>query len=155
MENNSDQTIQEPTSDERLLALLSHLSAFMGGIILPLIIWATQKDKSKFVRFHSLQAIFFQLTLAAVIILIVIVFLIILFASGIGLSALENSGAGNGSEMPSFLIVLMIIFYGGVFIIAIAAMAYMIYVALKSYKGELIRIPFIGNIIYQKVYGQS
>ena len=82
MEIKSDQALQEPTSDERLLALLSHLSVFMGGIILPLIIWATQKDKSKFVRFHSLQAIFYQLALAGIIILFVIVLVIILFASG-------------------------------------------------------------------------
>lgn len=155
METNSNLIQQEPTSDERLLALLSHLSVFMGGIILPLIIWATQKDKSKFVRFHSLQAIFYQLALAGIIILFVIVLLIILFASGIGLGALENSGAGGGKDLPAFFIVLMIIFYGGIFLMVIAGMGYSIYVALKSFKGELIRIPVIGNIIYQKVYGQT
>jgi uncharacterized Tic20 family protein len=154
MEIKSDQALQEPTSDERLLALLSHLSVFMGGIILPLIIWATQKDKSKFVRFHSLQAIFYQLALAGIIILFVIVLVIILFASGIGLGAMENAGAGGGKDLPAFFIVLMIIFYGGIFLMVIAGMAYSIYVALKSYKGELIRIPVIGNIIFQKVYGQ-
>lgn len=154
MEIKSDQALQEPTSDERLLALLSHLSVFMGGIILPLIIWATQKDKSKFVRFHSLQAIFYQLALAGIIILFVIVLVIILFASGIGLGAMENAGAGGGKDLPAFFIVLMIIFYAGIFLMVIAGMAYSIYVALKSYKGELIRIPVIGNIIFQKVYGQ-
>ncbi|HMS64583.1 MAG TPA: DUF4870 domain-containing protein [Ignavibacteria bacterium] len=155
METNSENSLQIPTSDEKLLALLSHLSMFMGGIILPLIIWATQKEKSKFVRFHSLQAIFYQLSLAGIIILFVFIFLIIMLVSGIGLGALTDGQSGSGKEMPTFFIILMVILYGGIFILTIGGIGYSVYVALKSYKGELIRIPFIGNIIYQKVYGQA
>ncbi len=45
-----------PTSDERLMAALSHFF----GLIVALIVWATQKDKSRFVRFQSLQAVAFD-----------------------------------------------------------------------------------------------
>jgi uncharacterized Tic20 family protein len=48
-----------PTSDERIMAALSH---FFGPIV-SLIVWATQKDKSSFVRFQSLQALAFDLIL--------------------------------------------------------------------------------------------
>ena len=137
------------TSDERLLSLLCHLSSFLGGIILPVIIWATQKDKSKFVRFHSLQAIFFHLTIAALIIILVFLFLVIVFA-GIGLSNLENLNSSD--NMPPFMIFFMVIFYGGIFLIAIAFLAYSIYLAIKAFNGELIRIPILGNIIYNRVY---
>lgn len=144
-------SIPETTSDERLFGLLSHLSIFIGGIVLPIIIWATQKEKSKFVKFHSLQAIFFQLSLAVLVIIIVILFLIVLFISGIGLGGFENSG----ETMSTFMVILFVLFYGGMFLLIIGGMAYSIYLGVKTYNGYLIRIPFIGNIVYKKVYEQS
>lgn len=142
----------ETTSDERLFGMLSHLSVFLGGIILPIIIWATQKDKSKFVRFHSLQAIFFQIAFAALITLFVIFLVMILLISGIGLSALEKSG---GDSLSPLMIIILIILYGGIFLFVIGGISYSVYLAVKTYNGYLIRIPFIGKIIYGKVYEQS
>jgi len=49
-------TFSAPTSDERLMAALSH---FLGPIV-ALIIWATQKDRSRFLRFQTLQALAFS-----------------------------------------------------------------------------------------------
>lgn len=149
MNNFSINTGESATSDERLLSLLCHLSSFLGGIILPVIIWATQKDKSKFVRFHSLQAIFFHLSVAVVIIILVFLFLIIIFA-GIGFSNLDK--VNSSDNMPPFMIFFMIIFYGGIFLFVIAFLAYSIYLAIKAFNGELIRIPVLGNIIYKRVY---
>lgn len=151
MTENINTTPQPATSDEKLLALLSHLSLFLGGIILPIIIWATQKDKSKFVRFHSLQSIFFHLSIAAIVIFVVILFLIIIMA-GIGLSNLDKMD--NMDSMPPLFLFLMIVFYGGLILFILAVFGYSIYLAVKSYNGELIRIPVIGNIIYKKVYEQ-
>jgi uncharacterized Tic20 family protein len=52
----------EIKSEERMLGLFAHLSHFLGGIVIPIIFWATNKDKSKFVTFHSLQALWFHIT---------------------------------------------------------------------------------------------
>lgn len=144
-----ENTVSTPTSDERLLSLLCHLSSLLGGIILPIIIWATQKDKSKFVRFHSLQAIFFHLSIAVIIIIFVFIFLVILFA-GIGFSNPDK--ISSQENLPPIMIFLMIIFYGGIFIFVIAFLAYSVYLAVKAYNGELIKIPVLGNIFYRKVY---
>lgn len=142
----------DATSDERLFGMLSHLSLFLGGIILPVIIWATQKDKSKFVRFHSLQAIFFQIAFAALIILFVIFLVLILLVSGIGFTALENSG---GDSLSPFMIIILVILYGGIFLFVIGGISYSVYLAIKTYNGYLIKVPVIGKIIYGKVYEQS
>lgn len=152
----NDQTVsnQEPSGDERLLGMLSHLSVFLGGIILPIILWATQKDKSKFVRFHSLQAIFFQLACAALIIVFVFAMLAVIFISGLGTGMFNNSHHGNPDSMPGIMIVMMIVFYGGIFIMVFGLLGYSIYLAVKTYNGSLIRVPVIGNIIYKKVYEQ-
>ncbi|MBS1518124.1 MAG: DUF4870 domain-containing protein [Bacteroidetes bacterium] len=150
MENTAEAVNQVPDHEEKTFAMLSHLSLLLGGIILPIIIWATQRDKSRFVRFHSLQAIFYHLMLAVIIFFFVLIALIFVLISGIG--NLNNPG---NSSMPPFLIFLLISFYAFIILLALAAVAYSIYIAVKAYRGERIKIFFIGNIIYRKVYGQS
>ena len=56
---------QTPTQDERVMAALSHATALfpMMGVIAPIVIWVTQKEKSKYVAFQSLQALTYQLTM--------------------------------------------------------------------------------------------
>lgn len=55
-------TPPNPTSEERVLAALAHVSAlFMGtGLIVPLIVYFTQRKKSAAVRFQALQALGYQ-----------------------------------------------------------------------------------------------
>ena len=48
--------------DEKLMAMLSHLLGIPTSFIAPLVIYLIKKD-SKFVAFHSLQALFFQLAI--------------------------------------------------------------------------------------------
>ncbi len=139
----------EPAGDEKILALFSHLSIFLGGIVLPIIFWAINKDKSRFVRFHALQAIFFHI--AYVVILVAVI--IIMVAVGIGLGVLSAGTFAAGGDGSLFLIIAMIIFYGFIFLSIFVFMGYGIYVGVKSYKGELSRYPVIGKIIYDKVYG--
>ncbi|MCI0473135.1 MAG: DUF4870 domain-containing protein [Ignavibacteria bacterium] len=143
----------ELTNDERLFALLSHLSVVLGGILMPIIIWAVQKDKSKFIRFHSLQAIFYNISIGVIIALIVII-LAVLIALGAGFGALA-SGKGDPGAMPLLVMILLFLFYGLIFIMIFAYIGYGIYLAVKSYGGALIKIPVIGNIIYRKVYGNN
>lgn len=51
-----------PSSEERVWAVLAHLSALaLGmGLILPLLGWAEQRRKSKYIAFQSLQALGYQ-----------------------------------------------------------------------------------------------
>lgn len=56
-------TSPAPTQNDKIMAALAHVSALLPlmGVIAPIIIWATQKDKSEFVAFQALQAIAYQL----------------------------------------------------------------------------------------------
>ncbi|MDQ3021450.1 MAG: hypothetical protein M3R36_12910 [Bacteroidota bacterium] len=112
------------------------------------------KDKSKFVTFNSLQAIFYHIAYVVIIIMFVLFVAIILVISGIGLSGFADSNSGDG-EFPAFMIVIMILLYGGIFLLAIAGIGYAIYLGVKSYQGNIVKIPIIGNIVYKKVYGES
>jgi len=57
------------TADERLWAMLAHLFALLGYLVLlgqyiaPLVIYLVYRDRSRFVAFHALQALYFQLAL--------------------------------------------------------------------------------------------
>ena len=60
-------TTSSPTSepriqDERIIAALAHASAIfpMWGAIAAIVIWATQKEKSVYVAFQSLQAVVYH-----------------------------------------------------------------------------------------------
>lgn len=48
------------TSNERGLAMASHLTALIFPIIGPLIIYVFKKDDSRFVAYHAMQATVFQ-----------------------------------------------------------------------------------------------
>jgi len=62
----------ELTNDERMWAMLCHLSGFAGyfgvvpfaSIIGPLIIWLLKRDASQFVDFHGKEALNFQITMS-------------------------------------------------------------------------------------------
>ena len=67
-----------PTSDERTMAILSHLLALVAHILGPLIIYLLKKDESKYVAEHAKESLNFQITmLIAAMISIPLVFLIV------------------------------------------------------------------------------
>lgn len=145
---------QSPTNEEKTLSMICHLSTIMGGIILPIIVWAIQKDKSRFTRFHSLQAIWFHVLYFAAIIIFVFLFVGLMFAGLLGGGMMMGSGGRDpGPEMPAIAVILMIGFYIALFGLIIGVIAYSIYMAIKTYKGELVKYPIVGKIIYRKVYG--
>ncbi len=148
------QTLKEELSnEERLLALFSHLSIFFGSIVVPLIFWAIHKDKSRFVRFHSLQALFFHLTYL-VLLLFIISFLVVAgIFGGLGLGLMTAGTTSSHEGLSVVLILFIFLFYGLIFLIVFSAMGCGIYWGIKSYNGALVRIPIIGRIIYKKVYG--
>jgi uncharacterized Tic20 family protein len=60
----SSESSPQVSHDERILAAVSHAAAlFPGfGFLVPLAVWITQREWSRFVKFHALQALFYQLT---------------------------------------------------------------------------------------------
>lgn len=141
----------EPSSEERILALFSHLSIFMGGIVLPIIFWVINRDKSRFVRYHAMQAVFFHIAFIVLIIALVIIMVVISIGMGI-ISAGTFAAGKNGS---AFIFIAIFAFYALIFLALFLFIGYGIYVGVKSYKGELTRYPIIGKFIYVKVYGES
>lgn len=67
-----EQPVIPPNSDEKTLAILSHVLTFVAPILAPLIIYLIKKDDSTFVAAHAKESLNFQITLVLVIIVLMI-----------------------------------------------------------------------------------
>src|SRR6266568_2975770 len=58
-----------PTSDEKTMAVLSHILTLVAPILAPLIIYLVKKNESRFVEWHAKESLNFQITIAIIIII--------------------------------------------------------------------------------------
>ena len=52
--------MEQPSSDDKLMAMLAHILAIPTTWVAPLIIYLLKKDTSKFAAFHALQVLLLQ-----------------------------------------------------------------------------------------------
>jgi uncharacterized Tic20 family protein len=111
--------------DDNLMAAISHAGIILIGIIIPLLIWVTQKEKSKYVAFQAKQALVYQLAVAVVFtIMSVIIFILAVISGGI----------------------LGILYLALVPLILIAVL-YGLYAAYQTYLGKDFRYLIIGDML--------
>jgi uncharacterized Tic20 family protein len=75
----------------RTLAILSHVGFFFAGIVMPLVLWATEGRRNPYVRHHSAEALNFQLT-----------FLLAWVAAFVALIASTAASGGGGWFLAVF-----------------------------------------------------
>jgi uncharacterized Tic20 family protein len=128
-----------PTTEDRVWAVISHLSslAFGMGIVLPIIGWSDQRRKSNYASFQNLQALGYQSLGFTVWVLSYLV--IIIIASII---LLVMFSAGNTNEVPT---VVMIIFFTVVFGFFALYFVLPIIAAVACALGRDFRYPFMGD----------
>lgn len=122
------------SAEERQWAMFAHLSALLGALITagwfasigcfigPLVIWLVKKESMPFVADQALEALNFNITLAAIML---VLFLFGLLTLGIG-----------------FLIALPLMA-----IIGIAGLVFIIIAAIKSNDGVRYRYPFAIRLV--------
>ena len=135
------------SKEEKIMALLSHLSIFIPniGVLAPIIIWVTNKEKSDFVRFHALQAIFFQLIFFILIMLFMFAGLILMLAA---IPWFDLSSTAEPGTLFFLSMIFMFLFFPLWLIFGI----YAVVASVKSYRGKIFKYAIIGNIIKRKVY---
>jgi uncharacterized Tic20 family protein len=77
-----------PTSDEKTMAILSHILTLVAPILAPLIIYLVKKDESAFVKWHAQESLNFQITVILVCIILAISIIGILLLWAVGIFAL-------------------------------------------------------------------
>jgi len=115
------------------IGLDGNLAAALGYPIgiLGLVNFIIEKQ-NKFVKFHGIQSVLFSVGLGVAFTALWIVLLILSFI----LSAISSS--------LGFLVSMLIMLLGfGVFILWIGCL---LFFAFKAYKGEMFKLPIVGNI---------
>src|SRR5215213_10306043 len=131
-----------PTTEDRIWAVLAHLSALsLGiGILLPTVGWSDQRRKSNYASFQCLQALGYQ-SLGFTI--WVLSYLVIIILASITLLVTFRPVAGGGANAifsPAIIIFLVIVF-GGFAIYFLLPLAGAVACAL----GKDFRYPILGD----------
>ena len=137
-----------PTSDERMMGALAHFFGIIGS----LIIYAIQKDKSRFVRFQAAQALAFDL--------IVMIFLFVLFFCLFGViflgmfgtmfAGLNNAAQSeNFSWLMVFPVMLPFLMVTCIFPFSITLFIARIVATVSVLNGNNFRYPFLGTRVEQ------
>jgi uncharacterized Tic20 family protein len=139
-----------PTQDERVMAALSHVSALlpMMGVIAPIIIWVTQKEKSQYVAFQSLQALAYQLSMIAAWFVGMGCYMFSFFGTFLTLP-IASSTENSENIDPLFGLVFMIPFlvFGFIFIGGFFFVIYGIVGTVMAFQGKPFRYIWIGKRI--------
>jgi len=138
----------KPTQDERVMAALAQISVLVPflGVVAPIVIWVTQKDKSRYVAFQSLQAIVFQLTMIFAWFVGMGCYMCSFFSLFLAIplaSSTKSSGSINplfGMTMFTPFLVFGLIFLGGFLFIL-----YGIVGAVMTFQGKPFRYAVIGR----------
>jgi len=122
------------TNEEMAISALAHASVILGfvtgglaGVTIALILWLIYKDKSRYVAFQTMQALVFQLAMAAVLII-------------------------GGVAMVISFITVCLIPVGLILLLALialpfAALFYGLYGAYETYYGEDFRYAWVGEFV--------
>lgn len=84
-----EQPVVAPTSDEKTIAILSHILCLVAGLgfVVPLVIYIVKKD-SPFIRAHAKESLNFQLTVliavfVSVLLMVVLIGFLLLWLIGL------------------------------------------------------------------------
>jgi uncharacterized Tic20 family protein len=132
-----------PTSDEKLMSALAHLFGPLGA----LAVWATQKDKSRFAKFQSLQALAFDGTAIIASGAFILCIFGVMFLGTFG--SIYIDGADSSPNDIGMLFALSSLFpvltFICVFPLSFLLLCARIFAAVSVIKGKDYRYPILGK----------
>ena len=138
----------EPTvsRDERIMAALSHVSAilYFMGLVVPVFIWLTQREKSRYAAFQALQAIVYQLIMIVVWFLGFGCYMLSIFGTMFGSLVLAEA-FNRQPMMDGFPFLFPFGVLGLTFLFWIAYMLYAIIAAVLTLQGRPFRYLLLGQ----------
>ncbi len=136
-----------PTQDERVMAALSHASALlpMMGVIAPIIIWVTQKEKSRYVAFQSLQALAFQLSMIAAWFVGMGCYMLSFFGTFITIPFTTPPDGQSANPLFGLAFMIPFLVFGAIFIGGFVFVVYGIIGAIMTFQGKPFRYIVIGK----------
>lgn len=97
-------------NDSKNMAMFAHLGFVIGGFLVPLIIWLTQREKHSFIDYHGKEALNWQLTMlifmiGGAILTIIFIGILVIIAAAIcnlifGIMAMIAASKGEYYKYP-------------------------------------------------------
>jgi uncharacterized Tic20 family protein len=151
------------TQDERTMAALAHASVVLTfvialgsgglggllGVLVPLLIWLTYKEKSAYVSFQALQATVFQ-AVSILVMVIVVAVSIVLIVAGWTISGALTAVLIGLCLMP-FAVLITVVLALLVLILPLAQLGYGLYAAYETYQGRDFRYWLIGETLEKEM----
>lgn len=139
-----------PSQNDKIMGALAHISAILPfmGVIAPIIIWATQKDKSEYVAFQALQAVAYQLLMILVWFVGMGCYMLSFFGMFLTIPfAGSNGGEVDPSVAPFFMVGFLIPFivFGAMFIGGAIFVIYGLIGAIQVFQGKDFHYIIIGK----------
>ena len=133
-----------PTSDEKMMGAIAHVFGPLAAII----VWAIQKDKSRFVKFQTLQALIFDviLIMAFGLIFACVFGIMFLGMSAAMFTALNNPSSRDGLEILfASPLVFPFAMFGCVFPFSLAIFILRLIAGISVLNGRNYHYPVIGK----------
>jgi uncharacterized membrane protein len=130
----------EPTQDERTMATLAHALQVVAGWIPPLVILLIKRD-SKFVSFHALQALLFQVLFILFWIFFMVLWFMLIFTTVFSTAANSPRGQPPAGIFLAFPLIWLFAM-GGWILVLVLAIVY----AIKAGRGEWADYPLVGGL---------
>ena len=140
--------------EERFVAAMSHASAIllMWGLLSPLAVWITQKDRSMYLRFQGLQAAVYQF----IAMLGYFLFMAVYFVFAIGMMVLVPLGIS--AHQSEGTLIVMLVFGAIILLIWLALLLalptyhlFAMIAGIQILKGRDYRYPLLGNFIARRM----
>ncbi len=129
------------------MATLSHASALlpMMGVIAPIVIWVTQKEKSRYVAFQSLQALAYQLSMIVAWFIGMGCYMLSFFGTFITIPFASSSGATDVNPVLGLAFMIPFLVFGAIFLGGFLFIVYGIIGAVMVFQGKPFRYVIIGR----------
>jgi uncharacterized Tic20 family protein len=130
--------------NDRIMAAMAHITVLLPlmGVIAPIIIWATQRDKSEFVGFQALQAAIYQLSMIILYFLGMACYMCSFIALLIPVS-FSQAGSGASAEWLGVFFPFLVL--GLFLVVGIAYVIYGVVATILVLQGKDFRYILIGR----------
>jgi uncharacterized membrane protein len=130
------------TSDERTMATLAHALQIIGWLgWLPALIIFLVKKESRFVRFHALQALLFQVAVVIIWMVVMIAWVVVIFSM-----VFRSAQGSHPAQPPTAFFIAAPIIWGAFFVTWALVLVFAIVYAIKAGRGEWANYPIFGNM---------
>jgi uncharacterized Tic20 family protein len=129
-----------PSRDECVIAMLAHVLMIFSWFWAPLIVYFAKRD-SRFVTFHALQALYWQILVFCGWILSIVA-LIIVVTTTVGFSSVGAQAPSQMLTPTAFFLLFWLVFMGGWVLNLVLGIVF----GIKASHGEWTRYPLLGRL---------